>query len=292
MRYFACFNELSLQPLCVSEVDAWQRVNRFLRMLKEVRSHTGIKKVRHDGDMTTIRLTDRLTLQDYVNTHMRNDAVRALLGLFVQPQVDMNDEISSQRYFDTETDVKLDDGSLMPADGFNAAYCQDTFCVGFESCVTWRKDFFDLCVKSNGKTKDVKWVCISSPLTDSAEKEHAHRRSAFDEWLQYRNVELAESPLLPEQKPCNVGYDHGQHLLMEHARILNRHPYVEGVLTSLRFNPKSRDYILNVTDDGIVDIVLWWEDYGYSMRVKTTGRNAAETREIAKILREKYGRKK
>jgi len=42
----------------------------------------------------------------------------------------------------------------------------------------------------------------------------------------------------------------------------------------------------------LIDIVLWWEDAGYSMRVKTTGRNIAETREIAKILKEKYGRRK
>lgn len=74
--------------------------------------------------------------------------------------------------------------------------------------------------------------------------------------------------------------------------MLNNNPYVEGVLTSLPFKPKSREYILKVSDDGMVDIVLWWEDAGYSMRVKTTGRNAAETREIAKILKEKYGRRK
>ena len=74
--------------------------------------------------------------------------------------------------------------------------------------------------------------------------------------------------------------------------MLNNHPYVEGALTSLQFKPHSREYILKIYDDGLLDIVLWWEDAGYSMRVKTTGRNAAETKEIAKILREKYGRRK
>ena len=39
-----------------------------------------------------------------------------------------------------------------------------------------------------------------------------------------------------------------------------------------------------------IDIVLWWEDNGYSMRVKTTGRNASETMEIARLLKEKFGR--
>lgn len=86
--------------------------------------------------------------------------------------------------------------------------------------------------------------------------------------------------------------DHGQRELKDHAKMLNCNPYVEGALTSLPFRPHYREYILRVYDDGMLDIVLWWEDAGYSMRVKTTGRNVAETREIAKILREKYGRSK
>lgn len=292
MTYFACFNELSMQPLCTSESRAEQRVQNFLIMLKEVRKHTHITKVRYDGDMTTIQLTSTLTLQDYLNAHTTNPMVRALLGIFINPHVDMDDNISLQSYIDTTVEVNVENNFVGPADGFNAAYCQNTFCVGFESCTTWQNDFFDLNVISNGKKHSVRWVCISSPLVYCAEKEHAHRKPAFDGWLQERNVELVETKLLPEQKPSNVEGDHGQHELKEHARMLNRHPYVEGVLTSLRFNSHSRDYISKIFDNGLLDIVLWWEDAGYSMRVKTTGRNVVETREIAKILREKFGRQK
>ena len=292
MTYFACFNELSMQPLCTSESSAEQRVQKFLIMLKEVRKHTNITKVRYAGDMSTIQLTPTLTLQDYLNTHTTNPQVRALLGIFTQPQVDMKDDISLQSYFDTTVEVNVTKNLEAPADGFNAAYCQNTFCVGFESCATWQNDFFDLNVISNGKKNGVRWVCISSPLVYSTEKEHAHRKPAFDRWLQERNVELVETTLLPEQKPNEVEGDHGQHELKEHANVLNRHPYVEGVLTSLPFKPHSREYVLKIYDNGLLDIVLWWEDAGYSMRVKTTGRNVVETREIAKILREKFGRHK
>lgn len=292
MTYFACFNELSMQPLCASETSAEQRVRNFLVMLSEVRKHTHITKVRHAGDMTTIQLTQTVTLQDYLNTHTTQPAVRALLGIFVQPQVDMDDDISLQSYFDTTTEVKLGNDDVAAVDGFNAAYCQNTFCVGFESCATWQNDFFDLSVTSNGKRKEVSWACISSPLVYSTEKEHAHRKPAFDSWLQERNVKLVESTLRPEQKPSEVEGDHGQRELKDHAKMLNRHPYVEGAVTSLSFKPYSREYILKVYDDGFIDIVLCWEDAGYSMRVKTTGRNLAETRAIANILREKYGRSK
>lgn len=292
MTYFACFNELSMQPLCTSEASVEQRVRNFLVMIKDVRKHTHITKVRHAGDMTTIQLTPTMTLQDYLNAHTKQPDVIALLGLFIPPQVDMDDDISLQNYFDTNTEVKMADNVAMQADGFNAAYCQNTFCVGFESCATWQNDFFDLSVTSNGKKNDARWVCISSPLVYSVDKEHAHRKPAFDQWLQERNVELVESAMHPEQKPIDVEGDHGQRELKEHAKLLNRHPYVEGAVTSLPFKPHSREYILKVYDDGFLDIVLWWGDAGYSMRVKTTGRNVAETREIAKILKEKYGRYK
>ncbi len=292
MTYFACFNDLSIQPLCNSETSVEQRVRNFLIMLREVRKHTHITKVRHAGDMASIRLTPTMTLQDYLNARTKQPAVRALLGIFTQPQVDMDDNISLQRYFDTTTEVKLGNKDVVLADGFNAAYCQNTFCVGFESCIPWQSDFFNLVVTSNEKKNEVIWVCISSPNVYSSEEEHAHRKPAFDQWLQERNVELVESKILPKNKPSNVEGDHGQHLLKEHAKILNRNPYVEGALTSLPFKPHSREYVSKIYDDGLLDIVLWWEDEGYSMRVKTTGRNVAETREIAKILREKYGRGK
>ena len=292
MTSFACFNELSVQPLCTSETVAEQRVRNFLVMFREVRKHTNITKVRHAGDMTTIQLTSTLTLQDYLNAHITQPVMIALLGVFVQPQVDMDDDISLKSYFDTTTEVKLGNGNVVLADGFNAAYCQNTFCVGFESCAMWQSDLFGLSVTSNGKKKEVSWMCISSPLVFSQEIEHAHRKLAFDSWLQARNVKLIETTFLPDKKPSNVEGDHGQRELKEHAKMLNRNPYVEGVLTSLPFRPHYREYILRVHDDGMLDIVLWWEDAGYSMRVKTTGRNVAETCEIAKILREKYGKSK
>lgn len=44
MSYFACFNELSIDPLCASAESADQRVRDFLRMWKEARALTHVKK--------------------------------------------------------------------------------------------------------------------------------------------------------------------------------------------------------------------------------------------------------
>ncbi len=290
MRNFACFNELSIQPLCSSLTSVDMRVRDFLQMLREVRSYTNIKKIRHDGDLTTIPLTTTLTLQDYINAHTREPAVIALLGIFIRPQVDMDDDTSLQNYIDTTVKLEFGNGNVQQADGFNAAYCQGTFCVGFESSIIWQNVFYDLSILSNGQQKKVKWACISSPIVFSPLKQHEHLKDSFIQWLQQINTVLVPSVKQPSEKSIQLRDDHGKKELNEHAKLLCQHQYVESILTSLPFNPKSRNYIDNITDNGLVDVVLWWEDAGYSMRVKTTGRNAAETIEIARLLREEFGR--
>lgn len=292
MKNFSCFNELSIQPLCDSDDAADQRIRNFLLMWQEVRNHTGVKKVRHDGDMTTISLTQTMTLQDFINAHTKDPAVIALIGVFIHPQVDIDDDISMQNYIDTSASVKFGVGDISSADGFNAAYCQGTFCVGFESDAVWQNDYHNLIITSNGKVVDVNWACISKPFAKSTTPNISERKEAFDNWLQGVNPVLLDTSLHPSEKSIDLRDDHGKKELDEHAKLLLQHQNVEAILTSLPFKPKSRNYISKITNDGFVDVVLWWEDAGYSMRVKTTGRNAAETREIAKLLKEEFGRQK
>lgn len=288
MTSFACFNDLSIQPLCTSEESAEQRVHDFLVMFKTVREHTKITKVRHYGNLTTILLSPTKTLQDYINSHTKQPAMMALLGIFTQPQVDMEDDILLQTYLDTTVGVKRENNVVSSADGFNAAYSQNTFCVGFRSSFFWERDFFELIVSSNTKKKNVNWACISVPFSNNND----NREQIFDSWLQDRHVELVTTNLNPEQKQIKVRDDHGKTELIEHARILNQNCFVEGVVSSLPFKPHFREYIYKVYDDGMIDIVLWWKDKGFSLRVKTTGRNISETREIAQKLRDEFGKRK
>lgn len=291
MRNFACFNELSIHPLCSSDVAAGQRVKKFLLVLQDARSLAGANKVRHDGDMTTIPLTQSVTLMDYINAHTKEPSVIALLGIFIHPQIDMEDDVSFQSYIDASATVQTNNDVNLPADGFNAAYCQSTFCVGFESDTCWKEDFFNLKITSNGKDVQTRWACLSTPFLGSDADIISQRKDVFSDWLQGINPVLINSTKEPHEKIVSLRSDHGKKELKEHAELLLQHENVEAILTSLPFKPKSRSYISNITDDGLIDIVLWWEDAGYSMRVKTTGRNAAETREIAKLLKERFDKK-
>lgn len=291
-REIVCFNELSIDPLCKDKAEAKQRIANFVYLLRELRENTGIKKVRHKEYMTSISLTGDMTLQDYCNMHIRDNEAILLMSMFVHPQVNMDDDVSLESYLDTTTELKQTDGTRKEADGFNAAYCQNTFCVGFLSDDSWEKDFHDITVTSDGKAKDLKWACISSPQFFSVEPAQISRKTAFESWLeQISPVVLVASTLKPENKQIKLRDDHGKDKLHAHAELLCQSPYVEGILSSLEFQPTAKRYIWNITNNGIVDVVLWREDGKYSMRVKTTGRNAAETKAIADNLKEKYGKR-
>lgn len=293
MNKIVCFNELSAQPLCHTEAEANARLRNFIALIREVRNHTEITKIRHSEDLTSIHLMEGMTVQDYCNAHIKfNDPVAiALISMFVKPQIDMDDDASLQRYLDTDTELHHSDGRLQSAEGFKAAYCQGTFCVGFDSDPLWRDDFFNLHVTSNGKTKEVEWACISSLDFYSLDPQHRHRKPRFDLWLQgIRPITLLSSTKAPKDKEIELRDDHGKDKLLAHAKMLCNHPNVEGILTSLSFKPRAKTYIDKITDDGLVDIVLWWETPKVSMRVKTTGRNSTETKEIARLLKEKYGK--
>jgi len=76
---------------------------------------------------------------------------------------------------------------------------------------------------------------------------------------------------------------------MAFARRLVHCEYVCGVLNLLEFHPHRRNFIYKTNENGVIEIVLPWTDQRLGMAVKTTGRNLKETREIAKILEERYG---
>ncbi|MDN3512489.1 MAG: putative CRISPR-associated protein [Candidatus Jettenia sp.] len=93
----------------------------------------------------------------------------------------------------------------------------------------------------------------------------------------------------PEDKKIDLRDDHGRDVLMRWAKRLVNNPYVEEIVNSLPFSPRTTNPIKKVCDNGFVDIVFTKTDAGYGMVIKTTGRNKKETEEIVKILMERYG---
>ena len=84
--------------------------------------------------------------------------------------------------------------------------------------------------------------------------------------------------------------DHGKDVLEAFAKRICKSPYVIKVINSLPFNPKERNFINKVYDDGRIEIVLTDTDKGLGMVLQSTGSNHRETLAIAKMLADEYGR--
>lgn len=280
------FNELTLQPLCADETDMHKRVTLYARTIKEAQSSLGTKIVRYDDDLAGIKLSEDVTLRDFCAKHKREAGVLAILSSATMPQVNPDDEKEYKAYENTLASVEIE-GKQEVSAGLTSAYVYDVPSIGFASSEFWANVMHDVHVMSDGEDVDVKWPCLTAP-------EHLEEE-AFKSWIEeHSEIELVKSKLSYEDKiqglEDNLRDDHGKDVLRDHAKRLCHSEYVEGILCSRPFQPKFGTYIHSFTKDGLVDVVLFWDDRGLSMRVKTTGRNVQETAAIAAMLQEKYSR--
>lgn len=111
-------------------------------------------------------------------------------------------------------------------------------------------------------------------------------------WERYKKdfpLHLKRTTIKPQDKKIHLRDDHGKDVLMHWSKRLVNSPYVEEIINSIPFNPRTTEPIRTTTDDGLLELVLTKTDAGYGMVVKTTGKNKRETEEIARILKERYG---
>ncbi len=110
----------------------------------------------------------------------------------------------------------------------------------------------------------------------------------WHDYSQSLQLTLLPTDQKPQDKTIKLRDDHGKDVLKKFGKRLCTNEYVEGVVNSLPFNSKERNFIRNVFDNGQVELVLYWTDAGLGMLIQTTGRNKRETEAIANILQDKY----
>lgn len=283
-----CFNELTLEPSCKDEKEVYQRVNQYAQTLKSAYETLGTKVVRYEEDLAAIKLSEGINLREFCNKYRREAGIIAILSSATMPQVDPDDEIGAKAYKDTLVMLQNEEKC---SDGLAAAYVNDVPSIGFASCNYWNDlmhDFRIFIGKENIIVENyVIWPCLTAP-------EHLQQEE-FKHWIQeHSSIEPQVSSLSYEEKIAdideNLRDDHGKDVLKEHAKRLCHSEYVDGILCSRPFASQHRDYIKHIFNDGLIDIVLFWDDRGLSMRVKTTGRTIQETTFIANLLRAKYSK--
>lgn len=103
------------------------------------------------------------------------------------------------------------------------------------------------------------------------------------------NFTLAKVDMPPKSKRIKIsGTHHGNDKLWFFASKIIHSPYVVEVLDSLEYKPWCDKFIYYADKDGTLDVVLYKDDRGLGLRVKTTGRSVRETMKIGEILEEKY----
>lgn len=277
-----CFNELTLNPSCHDETEAYQRVSSFAQTLRIAQDLLGTRVVRYATDLSSIPLTDKVSLFDFCSKHKYDPRIIAILSSHTMPQVDPENEQIVDSFENTSAFVKKDD-KLLYSSGLTSSFVYNTCAIGFNSEPFWNDSIHSLQISSGKSDIEVDWPCLTLPNHIECEN--------FKRWKQdHSELSLIESTLSFKEKNVALRDDHGKDLLLEHATNLCRNEYVEGILCSLPFKPKASNYIYKIYPEGLIDIVLFWDDRGLSMRIKTTGRNIQETSAIAKLLEKIYSK--
>lgn len=276
-----CFNELTLRPLCSDETEVYRRVTLYAQTLQAAQKSFGTKVVRYELDLSSIYIADGISLLDFCSKYRCDPKAVAILSSHTMPQVDPENEEMSIAFEETSASIQINDESIR-SEGLAAAYVYNIPSIGFHSENIWNDVIHNIHINSKGREYRALWPCFTTP-------EHIECDQVKD-WIQeHSELSLIETTLSFEDKQVSLRDDHGKDILTEHATRLCYNKYVDGILTSLPFRRKYRSYIYKVYADGLVDVVLYWDDRGLSMRVKTTGRNIQETLAIANILKEQYG---
>lgn len=278
------FNELSEYPLSDDLTEAFRRIEKFALTYKQIPDSIFNKGIRLDSskEISSIFLMPKLTLRDFIKQSQgrQRTLLSFLLGIGRYPYFD-NDDIEEEYLSKSYTISQNNEAKS--AIGLAAAYLQNTIGISFESEEYWQTCVYDLHIEDEESSQNVQVLSVSTP--DHFE-EHA-----LKEWLnEHSDIELIKTDIEPQNKEIHFRDDHGTDLLMAFARKIIKSPYVVGIVNSCSFSPHNRNFVRNVSDDGILEITLSWTDRGLGMAIRTTGRNLRETRMIAEIIREKYGK--
>ena len=280
------FNELTLTPLCSDETEVYKRVTQYARTFQAAQNELGTKMVRYADDLSSIKLSEDTNLMEFCKKYKREAGMIAILSSHVRPMIDSDDEEKTDSYIESSVSLSCDTGHK-EVEGLTVAYVYNVPTIGMVSLDFWSEVMHDVKVVSRGKELKVLWPCLTAP-------EHL-QSDQFKAWVQeHSEIELIATDLTYEEKvadiEANLRDDHGKDVLIEHAMRLLHSEYVVGVLCSRPFAPNHRTYVKTILPDGLIDIVLFWDDRGLSMRVKTTGRNVQETAAVAALLQEKYSK--
>ncbi len=293
------FNELSVYPLCLNINEARTRLSEYADILLKMKSNIPNVEIRYQYRLHYTNIIEGFSIGQ-ICLFLTNEARKNHNGFDVNkfqyllmsqhdpyikedelPESERNDYQSINVFLNKNTD------NSPKAEGFKAAYFCQSICVGFNSEPLWKNHIHSIIIEDDtGTRKTDTAICVS--------KGNHLYTPEYVEWINKNaKIELITSTIPTHKKLKGysnaVGKHHGKDILYAHALKLIQSPYVDEIITSTAYgSPSEKDYIARIEADGIIRIMLVWENPKVSMLIKTTGRNLNETKAIADILRKQF----
>lgn len=284
---YAYFNELSVYPH-VPSAGVMGGLKGFADTCRVLRGY-GVKKIACEGGPASIQLSESETIHSFCACNQRDLNAQLLLSVFTKPYLE-EDSHQEEQFINFKYDVTIVDHIGKPKNisnpmGLAAAYLHGSFVVSFASTDFWKR-MKDVPLKvNNGKTdayKRVKNVAEPNDL-DNALRDFIASK-AERKWIR--------TSIRPDAKTISLSSDHhGNDKLRNFARQrLRCLDYFVEVSTSLEYAPRYDHFVKAIyTDTMQIDVVLFHEEKGYCMRIKTTAQNELQLRQMAQDLESRFG---
>ncbi|MDE5944553.1 MAG: hypothetical protein K2G93_03085 [Rikenella sp.] len=269
------FNEQSAISPAKSLTDAHTVVMQYVQTYKEAKEH-GFKKIRYEKPFDQITIAPNCTLNDFCNSNRTLGGL--LLGLARHPFIKDNTP-EEDRFIENNFFIDKN-GCRIPVEGLGVAFLYKSIAISFAFDPFWKQIKHRLYVTGK-EAGDYDIIAISHP-------DHCNDADFLEHKDRWKPVELVESKILPTNKRIHLRDDHGKDQLEAFAQRLCQSPYVIEIRNSIPYNPHAKDFIHNITNEGLIEIVLVKTDQGLGLVLQSTGRNKRETEKIANILKEKY----
>lgn len=281
------FNELSFKPYIGDEV---LFKNKFIAMLKKygyLKEAYGITNLLFPKATFNLNISKDLTFIQWASSLTNRSEKNKILALirtpFSEDILEDGEQNKTSKYYYENVEIPIEREYCI---GLGICHAKERISISFNSHNCWKPHIisFKEIIDDDFNTRNVE-------VYNVCETEQELNDDLYKKLLYYGELELIETDIEPENKKIKLSGDHhGKNKLKAFAKRLLENRYVLGVINSIDFSPNAVNLIKDKYSDGTIDIVLYWEDAGYGMKIQTTGRNYRETEAIADIIREEFDR--
>lgn len=286
----AYFNELSTVPH-VPSIAVDRAMDGFIdtccTLLK-----SGIRKIVCSDGPGSILISESATMHDYCVGNMRDNRVRLLISNFTKPYL-VEDTTEETQFIEKNFIINIVDANgkereIVNPMGISSAHLYGALVVSFASSEFWKNSKrLTLKVIEEHRSTDAHLFNISEPSDVNGSVKNLIASKSERNWVRSKTA--------PDRKVINLSSDHhGNDKLEVFAkRSLRPLDYFEEVSTSLAYDNRCDHFVKALDTDSMqIDVVLFWEEPGVSMRIKTTARNEMELRQQAQDLEARFGKRR